>query len=47
MSANECDGEFNESVRAGILIGGLAVALMATNAGVVDYPTRPIKLVVR
>ena len=31
---------------AGILIAGFAVALLATNANAVDYPTRPIKLVV-
>jgi tripartite-type tricarboxylate transporter receptor subunit TctC len=33
-------------VCAGVLIAGFAVALMAPNAGAVDYPTRPIKLVV-
>ena len=34
------------SVCAKVLIAGFAVALMATNAGAADYPTRPIKLVV-
>jgi tripartite-type tricarboxylate transporter receptor subunit TctC len=31
---------------AKVLIAGFAVVLMATNAGAVDYPTRPIRLVV-
>jgi tripartite-type tricarboxylate transporter receptor subunit TctC len=34
------------SACAKVLIAGFAVALMATNAGAADYPTRPIKLVV-
>jgi tripartite-type tricarboxylate transporter receptor subunit TctC len=38
--------ENSMKARTAILIAGLAVALMATNARAADYPTRPIKLVV-